>query len=400
MSLEAAALVAKDLSPSRWTVLSIYTMNLAIGNMLAYQFASVLIPIQNLYGVSELLASTLVLVSSVFYIFVSLPVGNLIDRHGFIYSIRVGISIQVFFAWIRIATGSFWILLICEIGIAIAQPFLLNSISKFVFQWFQEDETALATGLGTIGVFVGIGIALITTPFLNEAIGLRYTMLFYACLSTIIGGFFFCHGQLQKESVMKEVNNKFSWELFRNRHLLLIFFLSFIGLGLFNGVITYLETILSYHNLSSTDAGVIGGLLILAGIIGTIVVSMVSDCIKARKPLLILCTLLAFTFLTPLCISYNYPMAAITAMIFGFALLPAFSLLLDMCAETAGDDLAGSATSILMLFGNAGGVVVIIAIGSATDLPGIITGFMIFGGVGLIGTFFTKETYVNSALRV
>ena len=400
MSFEEAGLVTKERHPSRWIVLFIYTMNLGIGNMLSYQFASILIPIQNIYNISELLASTLVLVSSVFYILVSIPIGNLIDREGYIYSIRIGICIQIFFAWIRIATDSFWVLFICEIGIAIAQPFLLNSISKFVFHWFPEDETALATGIGTIGVFLGIGIALITTPFLYEAIGLRYTMLFYAFLSTFIGGFFFCHGQLQKESLTNEMSNKLSWDLFRNRQLLLIFFLSFIGLGLFNGIITYLETILSYHALSSTDAGVIGGLLILAGIIGTIVISLISDMIKARKPLLILCTLLAFTFLTPLCISYNYPMAVITGMIFGFALLPAFSLLLDMCAETAGDELAGSATSILMLFGNAGGVVVIIGIGSASSLPGIITGLMIIGGVGLIGTFFTKETYVTSALRV
>ena len=177
-SIEGLALVSKDRSPSRWTVLSIYTLNLAIGNMLSYQFASILIPIQNTYGVSELLASTLVLVSSIFFILVSIPVGNLIDRNGYTYSIRIGIGIQVFFAWMRIGTDSFWILLISEIGIAIAQPFLLNSISKLVLHWFQEDETALATGIGTIGVFFGIGIALITTPFLYEAIGIQYTMLF------------------------------------------------------------------------------------------------------------------------------------------------------------------------------------------------------------------------------
>ena len=68
-----------------------------------------------------------------------------------------------------------------------------------------------------------------------------------------------------------------------NESILLIFFLSFIGLGLFNGIITFLETILSYHDLSSTDAGVTGGLIILAGIIGTIVISMISDVLKARK---------------------------------------------------------------------------------------------------------------------
>ena len=399
-SPETIALTKQRLS-SRWTVLSIYTLNLGIGNMLAYQFASVLIPIQDKYGVSELLASTLVLVSSVFYILVSIPAGHLVDQKGYIYSTRIGIIIQIIFSWIRVATESFWILLLCEIGIAIAQPFILNSISKLIFCWFQEDEAAQATGFGTVGIFIGIGVALITTPFLYESIGIRFAMLFYACITTAIGALFLFNRQLQKETSTKEsLPEQFSWSLLRNRHLLLLYFLSFIGLGIFNGVITFLETILSYHDLSSTTSGVVGGLIILAGIIGTLVISIISDMVKARKPLLILCTVAAFTFLVPLCISYNYPMAAITGMIFGFSLLPAFSLLLEMCAEMAGDDLAGSATSILMLSGNAGGVVVILAIGGAGDLTSIITGLMIITGAGLIGTLFTKETYMNSTLNV
>ena len=39
--------------------------------------------------------------------------------------------------------------------------------------------------------------------------------------------------------------------------------------------------------------------------------------------------------------------------------MPSFALMLDMCAQVAGAQRAGAATSLLMLAGNAGGVAVI-----------------------------------------
>jgi hypothetical protein len=57
--------------------------------------------------------------------------------------------------------------------------------------------------------------------------------------------------------------------------------------------------------------------------------------------------------------SHSVVMASAAAL--GFFFLPAFALLLDMCATVAGEAAAGSATGLLMLFGNGGGVVVILA---------------------------------------
>ena len=45
----------------------------------------------------------------------------------------------------------------------------------------------------------------------------------------------------------------------------------------------------------------------------------------------------------------------------GFFFLPAFALLLEMCSELAGPHLVGAATGILMLAGNLGGVLIILA---------------------------------------
>ena len=55
----------------------------------------------------------------------------------------------------------------------------------------------------------------------------------------------------------------------------------------------------------------------------------------------------------------------------GFFFMPAFALMLEMCTQLAGAARAGAATGLLMLAGNAGGVVVIVAMplvkGEGTD---------------------------------
>ncbi|MHB8873466.1 MAG: hypothetical protein ACYC8T_07235 [Myxococcaceae bacterium] len=56
------------------------------------------------------------------------------------------------------------------------------------------------------------------------------------------------------------------------------------------------------------------------------------------------------------------PRLMVVGAALGFFFMPAFALLLDMSAQLAGAERAGAATSLLMLFGNAGGVVVILAV--------------------------------------
>ena len=53
----------------------------------------------------------------------------------------------------------------------------------------------------------------------------------------------------------------------------------------------------------------------------------------------------------------------------GFFFLPGYALLLSSTEEFAGREKAGSATGLLMLFGNAGGVVVGIAMDTVKTSP-------------------------------
>jgi cyanate permease len=149
--------------------------------------------------------------------------------------------------------------------------------------------------------------------------------------------------------------------LLRNRNLVQLFILAFLGLGFFNGLTTWLEPILAPQGIGSVQAGTIGGVLILGGIIGAALIPTLSDFLKRRRPFIIGSILAALLTLYPLCHLRTYSWVLAFGALQGFFFLPAFALLLEACSEIAGKARAGSATGILMLTGNAGGVVVILA---------------------------------------
>lgn len=148
------------------------------------------------------------------------------------------------------------------------------------------------------------------------------------------------------------------WPLLKNRDLLLLLTLSFLGLGFFNGLTTWLEQILAPNGIDAIKSGMIGGALILGGVLGAVVVPALSDHFKRRKPFLIGSVVAALASLFPLCNGRDFHGLMILGAVLGFFFLPAYALMLEMCSELVGEAWAGSATGVLMLTGNAGGVVV------------------------------------------
>ncbi|MGZ3440103.1 MAG: MFS transporter, partial [Polyangia bacterium] len=151
-------------------------------------------------------------------------------------------------------------------------------------------------------------------------------------------------------------------DLVRDRELRLLCLLSALGLGVFNGLTTWLEPMVAPHGIDAEHAGLLGGMLIVAGIVGSVVVPALSDATRRRKPFLVVCAAMALVTIHPLCTSGRFGLALAMAGVHGFFFLPAFALLLEMSTNIAGAAAAGAATSLILLAGNAGGVLVIVAV--------------------------------------
>ncbi|HEY0710445.1 MAG TPA: MFS transporter, partial [Polyangia bacterium] len=280
-------------------------------------------------------------------------------------------------AAVRIADAWFWPLLVGQIAIAVGQPYIVNAISKLVTDWFSEDQGALATGIGTMGMFLGMALGMATTPALVDLVGLRTTMALFAGIAALALVVFLLWGRenavaarLQSTSVsVAEAASSQLRRLLRDRRLVVLAVLAFLGLGVFNGLTTWLELILAPHGIDAVQAGAIGGVIILGGIFGAVIVPLFSDLTRRRKPFLLLGVAMALAVVYPLCTGANYSVLLLLGGVLGFFFLPAFALLLEMCAQVAGPRSAGAATSLLMLAGNAGGVALILAMDGVKQGP-------------------------------
>ena len=350
--------------PFRWAVLMAYFGVAAMCQFLWLNLAPLVSFLQLKYQVSELAVSSLLLSFPLLYVLLSIHSGTLIDKKGYRYVIMLGSIISAVFACVRVFDDHFYILVIGQTGIAIGQPYIINGISKLVSDWFDKEEVAMATGIGTAGMLIGMAIGMGLTPALNESLGFQKTMLVFAILSIALTAVFFFLGKENNLVKSKAIALSAVGEikaLLASKNLVILCTITFFALGVFNGLTTWLEPILKPNNVNAEEAGLVGAFLILGGIVGSLIIPTISDKLKVRKPFLAICCLTALFIIYPLCTMGSLTMLYVLGGLLGFFFLPGYALLLSMCEEIAGNEKAGAATGLLMMAGNAGAVVVIAA---------------------------------------
>jgi cyanate permease len=156
----------------------------------------------------------------------------------------------------------------------------------------------------------------------------------------------------------------------------------FVGLGTFNGVTTWIEDIVSPRGFSITQAGLIGGLMVIGGIIGALVLPSLSDRYRKRTPFLVLAVLGATLGLVGITYATGYWLLLASAFVLGFFLLSAGPIGFQYGAEIAYPAPEGTSTGLLLLMGQISGIIFIFGMDSFKS-PG--TGSMTPSLVVLIG---------------
>ncbi|MEH7453945.1 MFS transporter [Gottfriedia acidiceleris] len=347
---------------SNWYVLLSFDVLAGISQMLWLNFAPLISYLKSHYEVSESDINWLLIVFPLIYIVFSIHSGKVIDRLGYRFSILLGGIFMSVFSTIRIFGSSFSFLLIGQVGIAIGQPYILNAISSLVVDWFPKNKQATATGIGTVGMFIGMAVALAGTPLLVDLFGFQPTlviMAFLTILATLVFYFIGHHNSDFKQNSSTSGSFSTTFKLLKNKNLLLLNIVSFLGLGVFNGLTSWLEQILKPYGISSEQAGIIGGTLIVGGIIGSIVIPLFSDKVGKRKPFLLVTIIGSLLLIYPVCTSGNFTFLIVIGSVLGFIFLPAFALLLSATEELVGEKVSGEATGLLLMAGNLGAVIVI-----------------------------------------
>ena len=352
----------------RWVVLAVFMfINLTI-QILWIAYAPITGVAAEFYGVSDLQIGLLAMTFMMAFIPLSIPVSWAIDTYGFRSTVSIGAVLMGIFGVVRGLAGSnYTLVLLSTIGIAIAQPFLLNAWTKVPAQWFSIEERATAVGLITLSNLVGTALGMVLTPLLTESLSIPHVQLIYGGVAAFSAVLFLilacekpatppCPAGLEVRALMLDglkhaLTVKEFW---------LYLFVSFIGMGVFNGITTWVENIIRPRGFTPTDAGTLGALMLVGGVLGAVLIPPFSDRQHRRRRYILLGFVLAIPGLVGLAFASSAWLLFISAFAMGFFLISASPVGMQYAAEVTHPTPEGTSNGLIQLFGQASVVFVYI----------------------------------------
>ncbi|MCP4626414.1 MAG: MFS transporter, partial [bacterium] len=143
------------------------------------------------YEVSALQIDLLSMIFMGVFIIVCIPASYIIDTFGIRIGVGFGALLIAIFGLLKgIYAASYPMVVVSQIGLAVAQPFILNAVTKVAANWFPVNERATAVGIATLAQFIGIIGVMIATPLLitQNAQGvyqIANVLMTYGIISTI-----------------------------------------------------------------------------------------------------------------------------------------------------------------------------------------------------------------------
>ena len=374
----------------RWVVLLAFMFVVAVSQLLWITFAPITGSAATYYGVSDLSIGLLSVSFMVVYIFVSIPASWAIDTFGIRTAVGIGAALTGIFGLLRgIVASDYTLVLMAQIGIAIGQPFILNAVTTVAARWFPIQERATAAGLGSLAIYLGILLGLVLTPYLTIQFEISGMLVIYGIVSVIAAVVFFalvrerpptppCAPDQEGRSLVFDGLK----QSLRMRDFLLLLAIFFVGLGVFNAATTWIEDIVRPRGFSIIQAGNTGGLMILGGIIGAVVIPILSDRRRKRTPYLLMAVTGATLGLVGITFATSYWSLLVSAFVFGLFLLSAGPIGFQYGAEVTFPTPEGTSNGLLLMMGQISGIVFILGM---DGLKSPETGSMTLPLVALIG---------------
>ena len=294
--------------PYRWVILAVFmSMNFVLQiEWLAH--AAVARPADIFYAgqfnpASFFNIDFLAMVYMLVYIIVSLPASYIIDTYG----IKTGLGIGAVLAGVSgLAKGllatNFTGVMIAQVGLAVSQPFILNSVTAVSVRWFPLRERGLAAGMSALSQYLGIIVAMLITPLMigsnpdlpGYGQGFKNMLMIYGVITfiaSLLSLILIREHPPTPPSTEPYVRHRFISGLryiLKQRDALITIFLFLIGLGIFNAISSMTDSISEHLGIKDSN-GLIGGMMLIGGIIGAAILPALSDKYRKRKAFLVIC---------------------------------------------------------------------------------------------------------------
>jgi FLVCR family MFS transporter 7 len=321
----------------------------------------------------------LAMVYMLVYLIMSIPASYVIDTYGIKTGLGAGAVLLGISGLVKgVFAADFQIVLFAQIGLAIAQPFILNAVTAVSVRWFPLKERGLAAGLSVLAQYLGIIVAMLVTPLMIgtdpdlagygqgfEKMGMIYGIL--SLIAAVVSLILIKEYPPTPPSEEEYVRHGFFEGIryiFRQRDMLITLALFTIGLGIFNAISSMTDAIAANIGVKDSD-GLIGGLMLIGGVIGALVIPVLSDKQQKRKKFLVICMtgavpgILGLTFAGFIStdLQTGYTIALISSFILGFFIMSAGPIGFQYAAEVSAPAPESTSQGLLLLVGQVSGLI-------------------------------------------
>lgn len=348
-------------APARWPLLVAFALLVTSTQVLWLSYAPITPQAAAALGVSEGAVGDLAVINPLLYVVLAIPAGRWLDRR-FGRALATGALLTAVGALVRIVDpSSYGWALAGQFLFSAGQPLVLNASTKVAARYFPPGERTTAISVASAAQFVGILVAALSGSALFDAGGLGLVLGIHAAISVLAAvavlGALRVPPAYQVEAVEAP---SLRW-LRGDRLIWQLGALLFVGVGVFNALATWLDSILS----DLGHPGVAGTLIAtttVAGIAGAAVLPGVAARRDRRREVLMVTTVVTALVFLGIALIHNVVFIGVALAIEGFVLLAGLPVALDWSELESGPDKAGTATGLLLLAGNLGGVVLVLLV--------------------------------------
>ncbi len=388
----------------RWVVLAAYSLITLVLQVQWLTFAPVARQARVAYAATPFEIDLLSLIFMLVFVVACLPASYLIDKHGIRVGVGLGAVLTGVFGLLKGFGGDSYALVVtAQVGLALAQPLVINAVTKVAAHWFPLQERATAVGLATLAQFVGIIVVMIVTPGLvapspEGGFDLQPMLMTYGVVSAVAAVLVVAllrerppvsaavpGGEASAVSGESAEVRLMSWQaighMLRQRDMRLVIAMFFIGLGVFNALSTCIDQLGAFKGLDSEETGMLGGMMLIGGVLGAAILPALSDKLRKRRPFLILAMALTVPALIGLTVAGSYELLLAASAVLGVFLLGAGAPVgFQYAAEVSYPAAESVSQGVILLVGQVSGIVFIVAVNAL----GIIPLMWAFAGLGVI----------------
>ncbi|MFC2117451.1 MFS transporter [Bacteroidota bacterium] len=389
----------------RWVVLAVFFIINAVIQMQWLTFAPVAREARLFYNATAMQIDLLSMIFMGVFIVVCIPASFIIDKYGIRIGVGIGAVLVGIFGLLKgIFADSYTMVIIAQIGLAVGQPFIINAATKVAGQWFPIKERATAVGIATLAQFVGIITVMLLTPVLISQTSeggyeLSGMLMKYGIVSAV-GAILFLifikerppespDGKEFSERILVKEGFK---QILKNRDMRIILIMFFIGLGLFNAISTCIDQICEIKGLDVDQTGLVGGMMLIAGIIGAVILPILSDKYRKRKLFIVIGMILMVPGLIGLTLLNDYIPLLVSSFIFGFFLLGAGApISFQYSAEITYPAPESSSQGLMLLSGQISGIIFIVGM-NIIGMISFMWVFVVLAVISIVLSFMLKES--------